>query len=230
MQEKIPYHLGIIIDGNRRWAKKKGLPTLEGHRRGYDNIKKIGEKAWEKGVKIITIYCFSTENWNRKKEEVDYLMNLLYISLGRKEIDYYHKKGIKIRVIGEKEKLPNNIRKKIEETEKLTENNKNGVLNLAISYGGRSEIIQAVKNIIKQNISADKINEEIISSNLYTKGLPDPDLIIRSGGEQRLSNFLTWQSVYSELYFTDKYWPDFGENDLDNAFKNYSIRDKRYGK
>lgn len=226
----IPYHLGIIIDGNRRWAREKGLPTLEGHRRGYDNIKKIGETAWKKGVKILTIYCFSTENWNREKREVNYLMDLLSRSFSRKEIDFYHKKGIKIRLIGQKERLSPIIQKDADSAEELTKDNTKGILNLAVSYGGRQEILESVKKIIKSGVSLEKINEGLISENLWTKNLPDPDLIIRSGGEQRLSNFLTWQSIYSELYFTKKYWPDFNENDLESAFEEYSLREKRFGR
>lgn len=230
MIKNIPYHLGIIIDGNRRWAKEKGLPTLEGHRRGYDNLKKIGEIAWNKGVKILTIYCFSTENWNRKQKEVSYMMDLLSQSFSKKEIDYYHKKGIKIKVIGTKERLSPAIQKDIKKAEELTKNNSKGILNLAVSYGGRQEIIDSLKKIIRAGVSAEKINEELISKNLWTENLPDPDLIIRSGGEQRLSNFLTWQSIYSELYFIKKYWPDFNEKDLEDAFEEYSSREKRLGK
>ena len=227
---KIPNHLAIIIDGNRRWAKAKGLPTLEGHRRGEKKLKKIGELAWKKGVKILTIFAFSTENWNRSKPEVEYLMHLLGNAFSKKTIEHYHKLGIKIRVIGQKERLSRSLQAKIEHAEKLTENNKKGILNLAISYGGRQEIIWAVKNIFKKVKDEKEINEETISKNLWTEGLPDPDLIIRTGGETRLSNFLTWQSIYSELYFTNKYWPDFSEKDLEDAFKNYSSRERRFGK
>ncbi|MCX6760454.1 MAG: polyprenyl diphosphate synthase [Candidatus Nealsonbacteria bacterium] len=227
---KIPHHLAIIIDGNRRWAKAKGLPTLEGHRRGEKKLKKIGELAWKKGVKILTIFAFSTENWNRSKPEVEYLLHLLGNAFSKKTIEHYHKLGIKIRVIGQKERLSRSLQAKIEHAERLTENNKKGILNLAISYGGRQEIIWAVKNIFKKVKDEKEINEETISKNLWTEGIPDPDLIIRTGGETRLSNFLTWQSIYSELYFTNKYWPDFNERDLEEAFKNYSSRERRFGK
>lgn len=227
---KIPNHLAIILDGNRRWAKEKGLPTLEGHRRGEKNLKKIGEFAWKKGVKILTIFVFSIENWNRSKPEVEYLMNLLGNAFSKKSINYYHKLKIKVSVIGQKEKLLKQIQNKIREAEKLTENNKKGALNLAISYGGRQEIIYAIKNIFKNIGSEKEIDESIINDNLWTKGIPDPDLIIRTGKEIRLSNFLTWQSIYSELYFTDKYWPDFNEKDLEEIFKNYSSRERRFGK
>jgi len=225
---KIPEHLAIIIDGNRRWAKKRGLPSLEGHRRGHSNIRKIGELAWKKGVKTLTVFCFSTENWKRSKLEVQYLMKLLKSAFEKKEIYSYHKKGIKICVIGQKERLEKSIQNRIREAEELTEDNKKGVLNLAISYGGRQEIIQAVNKSLKEN--PKEISEELINKNLWTDGLPDPDLIIRSGGEQRLSNFLTWQSIYSELYFTKKCWPDFNEKDLNEIFESYGLRERRFGK
>ena len=227
---KIPKHLAIIIDGNRRWAKEKKLPSLRGHKKGLDNINKIGEWAQKKGVKILTFYAFSTENWKRSKSEVKYLMRLLSRAFSKKNLKKINQKGIKIQVIGQKEKLPGFLRKKIEQGEKLTKNNKEGILNLAISYGGRLEIIRAIKKIIKNKIKAEKITENLINENLWTKGLPDPDLIVRTGGEKRLSNFLTWQSTYSELYFIKKYWPDFTEKDLQEAFKNYSNRQRRFGK
>lgn len=230
MKKHLPQHLGIIIDGNRRWARERGLPTLEGHRRGLDKLKKVGEWTLKKGIKILTIYCFSSENWNRSKIEVAYLMRLFSQSLSRKSIEVYHKKGIKIQIIGQREKLSKSLQKKIKEAEELTKNNKEGILSLAISYGGRPEIIQAVRKIIEKKIPPNKISEELISQNLWTAGLPHPDLIIRTGGEQRLSNFLTWQSVYSELYFTKKYWPAFTESDLDVALSDYANRQRRFGK
>lgn len=228
--KKIPYHLGIIIDGNRRWAKKRGLPVLEGHRRGLGKIKKIGDWVRKKGVKILTIYAFSTENWNRSKNEVSYLMKLIAGALSKRNINQYHKKGIKIQVIGQKERLSKALQNRIKKAEELTKNNKEVILNLAISYGGRPEIIQAVKNIIEKKIPADRITEDLINQNLWTNGLPYPDLIIRTGGERRLSNFFTWQSAYSELYFTQKYWPAFTEKDLDEAFEDYSHRQRKFGR
>lgn len=230
MSKKIPYHLGIIIDGNRRWAKEKGLPAFEGHRRGLDNVQKIGEWCRKKGVKILTIFAFSTENWNRVKREVNYLMRIFALSLNGKYIKELQEKNIKLQVIGQKERLPKFLQTKIKKAEELTKNGKEGILNLAISYGGRPEIVQAIKNIIKRKISANEITEELINRNLWTTGLPYPDLIIRTGGEQRLSNFLPWQSAYSELYFTKKYWPEFTEKDLDKALLNFSRRQRRFGK
>lgn len=227
---KIPEHLGIIIDGNRRWAKKRGLSAFKGHKKGLDNIQRIGDRAKEKGVKILTIYAFSTENWKRTTKEVKCLMKLIRAAFSEKNVKKLHQKGIKMQVIGQKEKLPKILQKKIKKAEKFTKNNKEGILNLAISYGGRTEIIQAIKNLIKKKIPANKITEEFINKNLWTKGLPGPDFIIRTGGEQRLSNFLTWQSVYSELYFTKKCWPEFTEKDLDRALLNFNKRQRRFGR
>ncbi len=227
---KIPFHLGIIIDGNRRWAKKKRLLFFEGHRRGLNNVQKIGDYCAKKRIKILTLYAFSTENWDRSKKEVNYLMKLIGKSLDKKNIKKLHQKNIKLQVIGEKERLSQILQKKIKEAEKLTKNNKKGILNLCISYGGRAEIIHAVKDILKKKIPVNKITESLISKNLWTLNLPEPDFIIRTGGEQRLSNFLTWQSVYSEFYFTKKLWPEFTEEDLDKALLDYSHRQRRFGK
>ncbi len=230
MSKKIPFHLGIIIDGNRRWAKKRGLPSFEGHRRGLDRVNKIGEWCRKRGVKILTLYTFSTENWNRSKKEISFLMKLLSEALNRKNVKELHQRKIKLQVIGQKERLPRSLQQRIKEAEGLTQNNKEGILNLAISYGGRPEIVQAVKNIIKKKVPASKITEDLINRNLWTADLPEPDLIIRTGGAQRLSNFLTWQSIYSELYFTKKYWPEFTEKDLDEALLDYSRRQRRFGR
>lgn len=227
--KKIPYHLGIIIDGNRRWAKKKGLPFFEGHRRGFNNVDKIGEWARKRGIKILTFYTFSTENWNRSKMEVNYLMKLLARAFTKKYIKDLVQKGIKLKVIGQKEMLSGSLQEKIKIAEGLTEKGKRGILNLAISYGGRPEIIQAIQKIIKKKIPLNKVSEEVINKNLWTMGLPYPDFIIRTGGEKRFSNFLIWQAAYSELYFVDKYWPDFREKDLDEALFDYSRRKRRFG-
>ncbi|MBU2635276.1 di-trans,poly-cis-decaprenylcistransferase [Patescibacteria group bacterium] len=230
LNKKIPFHLGIIIDGNRRWAKKKGLLFFEGHRKGLNNVQKIGDFCAKKGIKILTLYTFSTENWKRSKKEVSYLMKLIKESLNKKNIQKLHKKRIKLQIIGQKERLSQVLQKKIKEAEELTKNNKERILNLAISYGGRPEIIQAVKNIIKKKIPANKITEDLINKNLWTAGLPYPDLIIRTGGAKRLSNFLTWQSAYSEFYFTKKSWPEFTEKDLEKALLDFSHRQRRFGK
>jgi len=228
--KNIPYHVGIIMDGNRRWAKAKGLPTLEGHRRGYDKVKKVGRWCKDRGVKILTVWAFSTENWKRSEKEVNYLMNLLKFALSKGEINQLHKDGIKVQIIGQKERLSESMQELIKEAEGRTKDNKEGILNLAISYGGRADILEAIKKIINKNTPAGQVTEEIMDQNLWTAGMPDPDLIIRTSGELRTSGFLTWQSAYSELYFCQNHWPDFSEKDLDEAFADYARRQRRFGK
>jgi undecaprenyl diphosphate synthase len=230
MNKKIPFHLGIIMDGNRRWARKKGLPVLEGHRKGAERLKETGTAILERGIKILTVYAFSTENWRRNKIEVNCLIQLLKQFLNKKNVEYLNQKGIKLNLIGQKEKLPKKLQQRIKEVEKITKKNEKAILNLAVSYGGRPEIIQAIKKIINEKISSNKINEDLINENLWTKGLPYPDLIIRTSGIKRLSNFLTWQSAYSELYFTEKFWPDFTEKELDKALTDFAFRQRRFGK
>lgn len=222
-------HMGIIIDGNRRWAKKRGLPAFEGHRQGLEKLKKVIKWCKEKRIKILTLYAFSTENWQRHKTEVNFLMRLLNSALTR-NIKELNEQGVKLLVIGQKERLSPQLQKSIEKAQELTKNNKEMILNLAISYGGRVEIVEAIKKIIKENVPVDKIDEEMVGDYLWTAGLPDPDLIIRTSGEQRLSNFLTWQAAYSELYFSEKYWPDFTEEDLDKALNHFANRQRRFGK
>ncbi len=222
---KIPNHIGIILDGNRRWAKEKGLPAFEGHRRGLETIKKIINYSKEKGIQILTLFVFSTENWKRGKEEVGYLMWLV-----RKAISSYfkhlHKNKIRVKVIGQREKLSKALQKEIAKVEKITKANKDMTVNFALSYGGRAEIVAAVKKIIKKKVPFQKVNENTIKENLWTS---DVDLIIRTGREQRISNFLIWQAAYSELYFYPKYWPDFSKQDLDKAITEYSRRQRRFG-
>jgi undecaprenyl diphosphate synthase len=225
----IPQHIVLFPDGNRRWARQKGLATLNGHKQGYNNLLDFSEWCKKKGVKVLTAFGFSTENWNRTKEEVDYLMNLLEKCLVD-NVEKYNKDGIKVRVIGQKERLPESLQKAIEKTEKATENNSSLFLNLAISYGGRWDILQAVKKIIQDNVPLDDIDEKIFESYLSTAGLPTPDLIIRAGGEMRMSNFVLWQGAYSELYFCPKFWPDFTEKDLDDALIEFDRRQRRFGK
>lgn len=227
---KFPIHLGIVIDGNRRWAKKKGLPSFWGHKKGLENVNRIGDRARELGVKILTLYTFSTENWKRPAKEVSYLMKLLGEAFSKKNIEELQQKKIKLQVIGQKERLPEFLQKKIKEAEELTKNCQKGILNLAISYSGRLEILEAVKNIIKKKIPPFKITESLIDQNLWTTGLAYPDFIIRTGGEQRLSNFLIWQSAYSEFYFSKKHWPEFTEKDLEKALLDFSRRHRRFGK
>jgi undecaprenyl diphosphate synthase len=226
----VPYHLGIIMDGNRRWAREKGLPVLEGHRRGFEKFKEAAKWCKKKGVRILTVFAFSTENWNRSKQEVSYLMQLLKLALSKKEIESLNKEGARLQIIGQRERFPKEIQKLIAEAEEKTKKNKDVILNLTLSYGGRAEILEAVKNIVRKKVSPDKIDEKLFSQNLWIKGVPDPDLIIRTSGEQRLSGFLIWQAAYSELYFHEKYWPEFSEKDLDQVFAEFSRRQRRFGK
>jgi undecaprenyl diphosphate synthase len=223
----IPYHLGIILDGNRRWARERGLPALEGHRRGLETIKKVIKWCKERGVKTLTLFVFSTENWKRTKKEVNFLMGLVRKAIDETYLKELHKEGIKVKIIGRKESLPNFLQETIKKAEELTKNNKEMVLNFALSYGGRAEILQAIKNIIEKKVPTKKITEETIKENLWTS---DVDFIIRTGKEQRLSNFLIWQAAYSELYFSKKYWPDFTEKDLDKALTEYVQRQRRFGR
>jgi len=226
MTKNIPYHLGIILDGNRRWAKERGLSSFEGHKRGLEVVKNVIKWCKEKGIKILTLFVFSTENWKRTKTEVNFLMKLAKFAINN-NLEELHNRGVKIRVIGQREKLPIFLKKAILKAEELTKNNEEMVLNFALSYGGRAEIIEAIKNIIEKKIAVEKINEDVVKENLWTS---DVDLIIRTGKEQRLSNFLLWQAAYSELYFSPKYWPDFTKEDLDKALTDYSNRQRRLGK
>jgi len=224
----IPRHVGLILDGNRRWAKAHGLPSLEGHRRGYDNIKTIADYAFKRGVRILTIYAFSTENWQREKREVEYLLKLFRIFV-TKELKIFKKREVKINFFGRRPDFDLNLQAGMKRAEQETKKNTRGILNICLSYGGRDEIVRAVKKIISKKVAAAKISEELIAANLDSAGLPDPDLIIRTSGEERLSGFLTWQSVYSELYFTKVYWPDFKAQDFEIALKEYNRRSRRYG-
>ena len=230
MKNKIPNHIVLFPDGNRRWAKQKGLPSLKGHLKGHEKFKDFLRWCQEKGVKIVTVFGFSTENWKRSKKEVNYLMSLFKKGLSeKKEIEKFQKAGIRVKIIGQRKRLSKSLQKVISNIEKLTKNNKKLYLNLAVSYGGRWDIIQAIKRIIKEKVPVKKINEDLIESFLSTAGLSAPDLVIRAGGEKRLSNFVLWQSAYSELYFCPKLWPDFSEKDLDKAFQDYAKRQRRYG-
>ncbi|MBU0613604.1 di-trans,poly-cis-decaprenylcistransferase [Patescibacteria group bacterium] len=227
-EQIVPKHIGIIMDGNRTWARKRGLPTFAGHKKGYDIAMKVGGWCLDRGVNILTIYAFSTENWNRSKNEVSYLMHLLKKAF-TDEIDNLHAKGIQVRVIGIEKGLSKDIKDAIKKAMQLTKNNKRGILNIALNYGGRSEITEAVKKIVEKKLKPSQITEKLISNNIFTADLPDPDLIIRTSGEQRLSGFLTWQSAYSELMFIKKTWPAFTEKDVDKAINEFSRRNRRFG-
>lgn len=231
---KIPYHIVLFPDGNRRWARKRGFSTLKGHQEGYRNLIKFCEWCKKRGVKILTAFGFSTENWKRPKEEVRYLMRLFEQFLFQNMKKYqkntgYQEEGIRIRIIGQKERLPQSLQGVIERIENLTKDCKNLHLNLAVSYGGRWDIVQALQKIVRKKISPKDITENLINNHLSTAGLPAPDLIIRAGDEQRLSNFVIWQAAYSELYFSKKLWPDFTEKDLDKVLREYAYRKRRFG-
>src|SRR3989344_4899390 len=222
-------HLGLIIDGNRRWAKKHGLPTLEGHRRGYAKLKEITRWCIDAGVSYLTVYAFSTENWQRSKREVSYLMNLLRRGL-LTDVEEFHAHGVQLRMVGQRNRLAADIRKTVTAAERKTAANKKLVLTLAISYGGRQEIIEAVKAIVAKKVPTRKITAELIGQQLWTAGLPDPDLIVRTSGEQRLSGFLLWGSAYSELLFIEKHWPDVTRRDFDAVISEHQNRHRRFGK
>ena len=232
IKDNIPESIGIIMDGNGRWAKKRALPTIMGHREGANTLKKIVEYANEIGVEYLIVYAFSTENWKRSKEEVNGLMSLLTEYLDSFEKNFY-KQNIRIKVIGRRSLLLKDLQEKINNVEQKTSNNRGLTFVIALDYGGRQEMVTAMQRIAKRiengELSIDEITEDIISNNLYTRDIKDPDIIIRTSGEQRLSNFLMWQGVYSELYFTDVLWPDFRKQDLDIAIRAYSNRNRRFG-
>jgi len=242
-------HLGVIMDGNRRWAKARKMPFFKGHRAGYKKTEDILRWCRDAGIKILTLYAFSTENWQRSKKEVNFLMNLFYLAL-TKDIKKLHKNNICVRVIGRKKGLSKKIQKAIEKSEELTKNNTAIILNLAINYGGRLELVDAFNKILSARggsqpkadqplagakssggkNSPKEITEDLISRNIYTAGLPDPDLIVRTSGEKRLSGFLTWQSAYSEFCFVKRHWPEFSKKDFDDVINDFASRQRRLGK
>lgn len=223
-----PYHVGIIMDGNGRWAKARGKSRFEGHQAGTENLRRILEYSVEFGVKMLTIYAFSTENWKRPPLEVMGLMNILENVIDR-ELKELHKNGVQLRHLGKLEKLKPAIRRKVAYAIDLTKNNDRLILNVAFNYGGRDEIIQAVKNMMHDNVKPDEVTEDLLSRYMYTGGSPDPDLIIRTSGEFRTSNFLIWQAAYAEYYITPTYWPDFDKDEYYKALSAFSQRDRRYG-
>ena len=226
--QSLPKHIAIIMDGNGRWAIRRGLPRIAGHKRGAETVRLITDQCRQLGVSVLTLYAFSDENWGRPKEEVGFLMDMLSSFL-KAEIETMKKKGIKFRTIGNIERLPRSVQNWIKKAASETRDNKDLILNLALSYGGRGEILQAIRRMQTANGKADVLSEEIFSSFLDTAGLPDPDLIIRTSGEKRISNFLLWQAAYAELYFTDTLWPDFHEKDLLAAIVDYQGRQRRFG-
>jgi len=227
-RSRIPTHVAIIMDGNGRWAISRGLPRLAGHRAGTENLRRIITACTEIGVKYLTIYAFSTENWGRPREEVDGLMHILEDVID-KELAELNKEGVQLRHIGRLERLDPKLQEKVLEAIELTKNNNRLVLNVAFNYGGRDEIVCAIQRIIKDGVKPEEVNSEMVSRYMFTAGVPDPDLIIRTSGELRVSNFLIWQGAYSELYVTSVYWPDFDREELQKALDTFAKRDRRYG-
>lgn len=222
-------HIAIIMDGNRRWAKEKNLPSAMGHKKGVDSLKNILRACNDFSIKYLTVYAFSTENWNRKKEEVEFLMNLVAVTLTN-ELAEMHKENVQIHFIGDLTKLSDRLQKILANAVETTKNNTGVVLQIALNYGSRDEIVHAVQKIVESGVKSDEIDEQLISENLYTAGVPDPDILIRTGGEQRISNYLLWQIAYSEIIIRSEFWPDFDKNSLKDSILEFGKRQRRYGK
>ena len=229
---RLPSHVAIIMDGNGRWARGRGLPRVEGHRRGEAAVRGVVEYCGELGIEYLTLYTFSAENWRRSQEEVTALMRLIEF-VARKEINELHRKGVRLRVIGRMHELPVSLQDELRRDMELTRENTGLNLNLAINYGGRAEIVDATRRLAEQValglLRPEEITEETLAGALYYPGMPDPDLVIRTGGELRLSNFLLWQAAYSEIWVTHTLWPDFGRPELDEAIRSYQCRERRFG-
>ncbi len=224
----VPRHVAIIMDGNGRWAKERGMSRQAGHRAGTENIRRIIQAFGERGVEVLTLYAFSTENWTRPRREVNALVRLIPRVINR-EIKELHENGVRLVHIGSLEPLPDEVRKKVEEAIELTKDNTRMTVALAFNYGGRAEIIDAVRRIVGEGVPAESIDDDLFSRYLYTSEIGDPDLVIRTAGEMRLSNFLLWQSAYAEFYATPTYWPDFDEAEIDRALGAYALRERRFG-
>ena len=228
-QPKVPVHVAIIMDGNGRWAQNRGLPRLDGHRVGVDSIQKILKTLSQKGVQYVTLYAFSTENWNRPEEEVTGILEILQYAL-RVQTEALHENNVRIVHIGKQDRLSPELQEEVAHAEQLTRENSGITLNVAFDYGGRDEILAAVKKIIRDGIPEDQVDEALFQSYLFTGHSPDPDLIIRTGGEMRISNFLLWQSAYSEYYHTPTLWPDLDSDELEQVLEAYSTRQRRFGR
>lgn len=229
MSEKIlPQHIGIILDGNRRWAKEHGKSSLEGHKAGYAALKKVTEAAFDKGIKFVSVYVFSTENWNRKTEEVSYLMDLA-LQVFKKDIDRLHKKGIKVLWLGTKERLSDKHLEAISKAVEKTKNNTKGTLCFCFNYGGTQEIVDGIKKFLKSGKDINDLDASNFRGYLYEPEVPDVDIIVRTSGEERISNFMLWRAAYSELFFMKKHWPDFNADDVDAIIEEYSTRQRRFG-
>ena len=233
LPKRLPDHIAIIMDGNGRWARKKSLPRIAGHREGINSVREITRTCGEIGVRYLTLYTFSTENWNRPRNEVNALMKLLFTTINS-EIKKLNEENVKFSIIGDLKELPEQTLNGLQSGVNLTKENSGLVLTLALNYGSRQEIIDAIKLIAQEvksgQLLPSQIDSELFSKSLHTKNMPDPDLLIRTSGEHRLSNFLLWQSAYAEIYMTDKFWPDFRKKDLIDAIINYQSRERRFGK
>lgn len=227
--ENVPTHIAIIMDGNGRWAQKRGLPRLAGHRAGTENLRRVIRACVEFGIKYLTIYAFSTENWERPIDEVEGLMHILEEVID-KELEELNQEGVQLKHIGQLERLDKTLREKVIRSVEITGNNDRLTLCIAWNYGGRDEIVCAIKEIIRKGIPAEEVTSEVVSQHLFTAGIPDPDLIIRTSGEMRISNFLIWQASYAEWYVTQTLWPDFDREELYKAILSYSQRDRRFGR
>jgi undecaprenyl diphosphate synthase len=225
----VPTHVGMIMDGNGRWAKSRGLPRLAGHKAGTENLRRIIRACVEFGVQYLTIYAFSTENWGRPKDEVEGLLRILAEVID-KELPELNNQGVQLRHLGRLEDLPENLRNKVIKAIEITKDNQRLVLNVAFNYGGRDEIVCAVKQMLQDGVTPEEVTIDLISNYMFTAGMPDPDLIIRTSGEMRTSNFLIWQASYAEWYVTPTYWPDFDKEELRKALVAFAQRDRRYGK
>ena len=222
-------HIAIIMDGNRRWAKEHNLPSPAGHKKGVTSLRNVVRACDELGIKYLTVYAFSTENWKRSKEEVDFLMDLVAVTL-KNELDDMNKEGVKISFIGDSSRLSDKLQKVTSDAQDKTKNNNGVNLQIALNYGSRDEIVHAVKSIIDNGIKSDDIDEKVISEHLYTKDIPHPDILIRTGGEKRISNYLLWQIAYSEVIVVDEYWPEFDRCSLIKCIEEFERRQRRYGK
>ena len=226
--ERLPRHVGIIMDGNGRWARARGLPRLAGHRAGTETLRRVLRAAVEFGIQVMTIYAFSTENWSRPEDEVKGLLSIMERVIDR-ELSELHKEGVQLRHIGRLDRTSPRLRQKIGDAIELTRNNQRLILNVAFDYGGRAELVDAMRCIIADGVPAEQIDETLVGRYIYTAGLPDPDLIIRTSGEMRVSNFLIWQGAYAEFYVTSTLWPDFDKDELYKALQDYSQRERRFG-
>lgn len=227
-ERAVPSHIGYIMDGNRRWAKHHGLPAYEGHLAGYNALKEVLEATLEAGVKYATVYAFSTENWQRQAEEVEKLMGLV-VSAVKNDQRFLMDRDVRVRFLGSRERLPLRVLEAIDKIEQLTKDNTAGTLGLCLNYGGHAEVVDAVKKIVQSGVAAEDITPELITQNLYVPEMPPCDLVVRTSGEQRLSNFMLWRAAYSELLFMEKYWPDMTKNDISAILDEYARRNRRFG-